>query len=57
MLKSVYNLNMKVLSQVNQVYLCKLSGVQSETAFKNHLQMFSEQEEKKIMILVGLVHT
>ena len=39
-------------SQLNKVYLCKLSSVLSERAFKGHLQTFAERIEKKIMILV-----
>ena len=44
------------LSQLNEVYLCKLSSVLSERAFKNHLQIFTERIEKKIMILVWFMH-
>ena len=54
---SAYDLAICVsLSQLNKVYLCKLSAVLSERAFKGHLQTFAERIEKKIMILVSFVN-
>ena len=43
-----------VHEDLNKVYLCKLSGVLSDRAFKGHLQTFAERIEKKIMILVSI---
>ena len=45
--------------QLTPLYLCKLSNVLSEQAFRVHMQSFIEKEEKTVMLLVSwfpLVH-
>ena len=39
--------------QLAPLYLCKLSNVLSEQAFLAHLQTFTHNKEKRIMLLVS----